>query len=73
MIKKYEDINYLIPLPEPIETIKMKMHEKGMRNKDWVGKIGSKGYISSILNKKKPLTLELVKIIHRELNIPAHI
>jgi HTH-type transcriptional regulator/antitoxin HigA len=49
------------------------MEEKGMRNKDWVGIIGSKGYISSILNKKKPLTLELVKFFHRELNIPAHV
>jgi HTH-type transcriptional regulator/antitoxin HigA len=73
LIKQYEDNRYPIPLPDPIEMIKMKMHEKGMHDKDWVGKIGSKGYIFSILNKKKPLTLELVKIIHRELNIPAHV
>ena len=73
LIKQYEDIHFPIPLPDPIETIKMKMEEKGMRNKDWVGIIGSKGYISSILNKKKPLTLELVKFFHRELNIPAHV
>jgi HTH-type transcriptional regulator/antitoxin HigA len=73
LIKQYEDQHYPIPFPDPIEAIKMKMEEKGMRNKDWVGKIGSKGYISSILNKKKPLTLELVKFFHRELNIPAHV
>ncbi len=73
LIKQYEDQHYPIPLPDPIEAIKMKMEERGMRNQDWVGKIGSKGYISSILNKKKPLTLELVKFFHRELNIPAHV
>jgi len=73
VIKQYEDIHFPVPLPDPIETIKMKMVEKGMRNKDLIGIIGSKGYISSILNKKKPLTLELVKIFHRELDIPAHV
>lgn len=73
LIKQYEDQHYPIPFPDPIEAIKMKMEERGVRNKDWVGKIGSKGYISSILNKKKPLTLELAKFFHRELNIPAHV
>jgi HTH-type transcriptional regulator/antitoxin HigA len=35
--------------------------------------MGSKGYISSLLNKKKPLTLELAKLFHQELNIPAEV
>lgn len=37
------------------------------------GKFGSKGYISSILSGRKPLTLELAKLFHRELNIPAEV
>jgi HTH-type transcriptional regulator/antitoxin HigA len=60
-------------MPDPIEAIRMKMSEMGLKNKDLVGKIGSKGYISSILNKRKPLTLELAKIFHKELKIPAEI
>lgn len=73
LIKHYEDQNYPIEYPDPIELIKLKMLEKGIRNKDLVGKIGSKGYISSILNKRKPLTLETAKIFKQELELPSDI
>ena len=73
LIKQYEDANYPIPLPNPIDAIKVKMDELGIKNKDLVGKVGSKGYVSSILNKKKPLTLELAKLFHQELHIPAEV
>jgi HTH-type transcriptional regulator/antitoxin HigA len=73
LIKQYEDANYPIPIPDPIDAIKVKMNELGLKNKDLVGKMGSKGYVSSLLNKKKPLTLELAKMFHQELNIPAEI
>lgn len=73
LIKQYEDIHYPIPLPDPIEAIKLKMEELGLKNKDLVGKVGSKGYVSSILSKRKPLTLELAKLFHREFNIPAEV
>jgi HTH-type transcriptional regulator / antitoxin HigA len=49
------------------------MEEKGLRNKDLVNKIGSKGYVSAILSRKKPLTLELAKIFHKELGVPAEV
>ena len=73
VVKNYEDANYAIPYPDPIDAIKIKMEELGMKNKDMVEKIGSKGYVSSILNKRKPLTLEIAKIFHKELHIPAEI
>ena len=73
LIKQYEDLNYAVPMPDPIEAIKVKMKETGLRNKDLVGKVGSKGYVSSILSGKKPLTLELARLFHRELNIPAEV
>ena len=73
LIKQYEDANYPIPLPDPIDAIKVKMNELGLKNKDLVGKVGSKGYVSSLLNKRKPLTLELAKLFHQELNIPAEV
>lgn len=73
LIKQYEDTKYPIPLPDPIDAIKVKMVELGLKNKDLVGKVGSKGYVSSLLNKKKPLTLELAKLFHQELNIPAEV
>jgi len=73
LIKQYEDEHYAIPIPDAIEAIKIKMGEKGLKNKDLVGKVGTKGYVSALLNRKKPLTLELAKLFHRELGISADI
>lgn len=73
LIKAYEDVNYPIPTPDPIEAVKLKMEEKGLLNKDLVTWIGSKGYVSALLNKKKPLTLKLAKIFHQQLGIPAEV
>ncbi|MEJ7736279.1 MAG: transcriptional regulator [Chitinophagaceae bacterium] len=73
LVKQYEDAHYPIPVPDPIEAIKLKMLEKGIKSKDLVGIIGSKSYVSSLLSKKKPLTLEIAKIFHRELGVPADV
>jgi HTH-type transcriptional regulator / antitoxin HigA len=73
LIKDYEDRHYPIPAPDPIDAIKLKMEEKGLKNKDLVGMAGSKGYVSAVLNKKKPLTLELARLFHKELGISAEV
>jgi HTH-type transcriptional regulator/antitoxin HigA len=73
LIKAYEDIHYTIPTPDPIEAVKLKMEEKGLLNKDLTSWVGSKGYVSALLNKKKPLTLKLAKLFHQQLGIPAEV
>ncbi len=73
LIKKYEDDNFTIPMPDPIEVIKNKMNEQGLKNKDLVGIIGSKSYVSALLNKRKPLTLEIAKYFHKTLGISAEV
>ncbi len=73
LLKQYEDANYPIPFPNAIDAIKLKMEERGLKNKDLVGMVGTKGYVSAVLNQKKPLTLELAKLFHRELRIPAEV
>ena len=73
LVKQYEDAEYPVPLPNPIDAIKLKMQEMGLKNKDWVGKVGSKGYVSALLNKRKPLTLDLARLFHQELSIPAEV
>lgn len=73
LIKAYEDATYPVPTPDPIEAVKLKMQEKGLLNKDLVTWVGSKGYVSALLNKKKPLTLKLAKIFHQQLGIPAEV
>ena len=73
LVKAYEDKYYPVSMPDPIEVVKLKMLEKGLKNKDLVGIIGSKGYVSSILNRRKPLTLEIAKIFYHQFGIPADV
>ncbi|MEP7129317.1 MAG: transcriptional regulator [Chitinophagales bacterium] len=73
LIKQYEDEHYPIPLPDPIEAIKLRMQELGLKNKDLVGKVGSKGHVSAILNRTKPMTIEIARVFHRELGVPADV
>lgn len=73
LIKSYEDEHHAIPSPDPIEVIRLKMVEKGMHNKDFVGKLGSKSYVLAVLNRRKPLTLTMAKFFYKELGIPASV
>lgn len=73
LINHYENLHYPIPKPDPILVIRERMKELGLKNKDLIGKVGSKGYVSAILNKKKPLTLDLAKLFHKEFKIPASV
>ena len=63
LIKQYEDLHYPIPVPDPIEVIKLKMQDLGLRNKDLVGKVGSKGYVSAIPVSYTHLTLPTKRIV----------
>ncbi len=73
LVKDYEDRYYQIPAPDPIEAIKLKLEEKGLKRKDLEHIIGSKGYVSQVLSGKKELTLKMVKGLHRYLGISADI
>jgi HTH-type transcriptional regulator/antitoxin HigA len=73
LIRDYEDKQYPVPIPDPIEAIKLKMLERGLKSKDLVGKVGTKGYVSAVLNKRKPLIFEMVRLFHRELGVSANV
>jgi len=73
LIKDYENRFHPVLPPDPIEAIKMTLEEKGLKAKDLVGLIGSKGYVSQILNRKKPLTAEIMRVLNRQFGIPADI
>lgn len=73
LVKAYEDEHYTISASDSIEAIRLKMEGKGVRNKDFVDKLGSKSYVSAVLNRRKPLTLEMAKFFHKELGIPASV
>lgn len=73
LVKAYEDAQYAIPVPDPIAAIHLKMAEQGLKPKDLVGRIGSKSYVSAVLNRRKPLTLAMARFFHQQLHIPASV
>ena len=73
MIENYENEHYPIESPDPIEAIKIRMEELNMRQKDLVGLIGGKSRVSEILNRKKKLTVEMIRELERVLQISASV
>lgn len=73
LIDRYENQHFPIPLPDPIEAIKFRMEQKGMKQKDLAEVVGFKSRVSEILNKKRKLTLGMIRKISTTLDIPAEI
>lgn len=73
IIENYENIYYPIEAPDPIEAIKIRMEELNLRQKDLVGVIGGKSRVSEILNRKKKLTVDMIRELERMLQISASV
>lgn len=73
LIDKYEKDHYPIAMPDPIEAIKFRMEQLGYTQMDLAKILGRKSRASEILNKKRPLTLEMIRNIHEKLNIPTQV
>jgi HTH-type transcriptional regulator/antitoxin HigA len=70
LIEAYENKHYPILPPDPIEAIKFRMEQQGLKPKDLEIYIGSSGRVSEVLNRKRPLSLRMIKRLHAGLNIP---
>lgn len=73
LIDKYEDENFPIDFPDPIEAIKFRMEQMGYNQGDLAKIIGLKSRASEILNKKRKLTLEMIRQLHQGLGIPTDV
>jgi len=72
LIENYEtETEPVFPEPDPIEILKYEMDQKNFKNKDLAGIIGSKSKASEILNKKRRLTLSMIRKINKALGISA--
>lgn len=60
-------------MPDPIEAIKFRMEQMGMKQKDLAEVIGFKSRVSEILNKKRKLTLDTIRKLNAALNIPTEV
>ena len=65
------DRHYDIPLPDPIEAIKYYMDSRGLKRRDLEPYIGTRARVSEILNRKRPLTLTMIRKLHTGLGISA--
>ena len=70
LVESYEEQHYKIEAPDPIEAIKFRMEQEGLKQKDLISIVGSKSRVSEILNKKRKLTIEMIRNLHNQLHIP---
>jgi len=71
LVEAYEKKHYRLDLPDPVEAIKFRMEQSGLGPKDLVPMIGQINRVYEILNRKRPLTLQMIRRLHRDLGIPA--
>jgi len=69
LIDDYEKKHYPIPAPDPIEAIRIRMEEMHLKQIDLVNEIGGKSRVSEILNRKRRLTVEMIRNLSRRLNL----
>lgn len=73
LVEKYEEEHFPIDLPDPLEAIKFRMEQQGLTRKDLVQYIGSQSKVSEVLNRKRPLSLAMIRALHDGLGIPAEV
>jgi HTH-type transcriptional regulator / antitoxin HigA len=73
LIEAYEAKHYPIAAPDPIAAIEFMLEQKGLKRRDLEPAIGSRGRVSEVLNRKRPLTLPMVRALSKLLQIPPDI
>ena len=73
LIEKYESEQFPIELPDPLEAIKFRMDQQGLRQRDLIPFIGSKSKVSEVLAGKRSLTVPMIRALHEGLGIPAEV
>lgn len=73
LVERYEDEHYPMGMPDPVEAIKFRMEQAGLKQADLVPYIGSKGKVSEVLSRKRPLSLNMIRKLHEGLGIPAEV
>jgi HTH-type transcriptional regulator / antitoxin HigA len=69
LIEAYENKHYAISAPDPIEAIKIRMQEMRLKQVDLIPEIGGKSRVSEVLNRKRKLTVEMIRNLTKKLNL----
>lgn len=73
VIERYEEERYALTAIDPVDAIALKMAELGLSQKDLAAALGSPSRASEILNRRRALSLDHIRVLHRELKIPAEV
>jgi len=73
LVQAYEARHFPIGAPDPVEAIKFRMEQGGLTVKDLEPIIGRSNRVYEVLNRKRPLTLAMIRRLHRGLGIPAEV
>jgi HTH-type transcriptional regulator/antitoxin HigA len=70
LVEAYEKIHHPIDPPDPVEAIKFRMDQQGLKSRDLAQLMGGKNRVSEVLARKRPLSLKMIKNLHKNLRIP---
>ena len=73
LVEAYEAQHYEITSPDPIEAILYHLESRGLSRRDLELYIGGRGRVSEVLNRKRPLSIGMIRALHRGLGIPAEV
>ena len=73
LVEAYEEQHYSLPTPDPIEAIKYYMESRGLCRRDLEPYLGSRARVAEVLNRKRPLSLEMIRRLHTGLGLEAEI
>lgn len=73
LVEAYEAHHFHLPAPDPIEAINYYVESRGLSRHDLEPYLGSRARVAEVLNRKRPLSLEMIRRLHAGLGIPADV
>lgn len=73
LVEDYERAHYPIDAPDPVEAIKIRMEQLNLKQNDLVEAFGSKSRVSEVLNRKRKLTIDMIRKLSVKLNLPVSV
>ena len=71
LVNAYEIKHYPIPDPDPIDAVKFRMEQMGLKPTDLAKYLGGRGRVSEVLNRKRPLSVNMMRSLYQNLHVPA--
>jgi HTH-type transcriptional regulator/antitoxin HigA len=73
LIERYEEDNFPMDLPDPVDAILFRIEQQGLTRKDLEPMLGTRNRVSEVLNRRRGLSIEMIRALHDQLHIPAEV